>query len=208
METENPGRTMLAREAKRAALEHMESAARTVEDFNGVIGKWDKLDGNRERRERYHEPLFSAPLVEWGATLGNAVVPQPFGHPFWRQLLSGNFLDVIFDCPHELDEQVSSKGVSQCLRELNDNQKEVLYYWAIRQYSPQWIARFRGQSDRNILKVYDTLIKGIQKKLYERYAPRYFKDRPLTAAQKRFVEDYIAGKFKKKTAVIDSGESG
>ncbi len=75
-----PGRKMLKREIERAALARMEDAARTVEDFEQVIARWNHLDENRERRERDHEPLFSAPLIEWSGTLGNAVVPVPFNH--------------------------------------------------------------------------------------------------------------------------------
>jgi DNA-directed RNA polymerase specialized sigma24 family protein len=50
---------------------------------------------------------------------------------------------------------------------LNDNQKEILYLRVIRQWSPQKIAAMRGQTDRNIRKVYDTLINGLRKKLKE-----------------------------------------
>ena len=46
---------LLKREIKQMALTRTEDAARTENDFNGVIELWDKLDDNRERKERDHE---------------------------------------------------------------------------------------------------------------------------------------------------------
>ena len=46
---------MLHREARALALRRIEESARTEEDFREVIRWWDKLDSNRERRERDHE---------------------------------------------------------------------------------------------------------------------------------------------------------
>ena len=45
----------LQRELRAEALARLEHAARTPEDFQKVIAWWDKLDANRERKERYHE---------------------------------------------------------------------------------------------------------------------------------------------------------
>lgn len=208
MEQETSARKWLSRASQREALRRMEDAARTEEQFAEVIKQWDHIDENRERKERDHETLHTEPLLEWGATLGNAIIPQPFNHPFWRQLLNGSFLDVIFDCPYEMHEQTTSRPVFDLLQTLNENQIEVLYYWAIRQWSPQRIANLRGQTDRNILKVYATLIGGLRKKMYKRLAPRFDARLPLTVAQKRFVQDYRAGRLitsKKKTALDGSG---
>ena len=205
------GRERLKREIERAALTLMEDAARNKDDFRKVVREWDRLDRNNERRWGRHEiGRPSAEMLHWdkrdendekGVLKGwlDTVIPAPLDHAWWRQLLAGNFLDVIFDCPHEMHEQTTSRSVFDILQTLNDNQKEVLYYWAIRQESPRQIAKRRGQTDRNIRKVYDTLITRIRGKLYERLSPRYFTDAPLTAAQRRFVADYIAGKFEKES---------
>ena len=48
-------KTMLHREARALAISRLEESARTEEEFANVISWWDKLDDNRERRERYHE---------------------------------------------------------------------------------------------------------------------------------------------------------
>ncbi len=203
-------RKKLRREMEREALTRLEDAARTEDDFKAVVREWNRLDKNNRRRCRRREVgRPNAEMLHWDTVdesgeVGrlkerlDTVIPAPLNHAFWRQLLAGNFLDVIFDCPFEMHEQTSSECVSQYLYELNDNQKEVLYYWAIRQESPQQIAKRRGQTDRNILKVYDTLITGLREKMYNRLSPRYFFGDALTVAQKQFVADYIAGRFKKK----------
>ena len=51
--TESDG-DMLHREARTLALRRIEESARTEDDFQKVIEWWDKLDENRERRERDH----------------------------------------------------------------------------------------------------------------------------------------------------------
>ena len=49
------GKKKLKRELRKEALTRMEEAARTEADFEKVTQAWDKLDANRERKERYHE---------------------------------------------------------------------------------------------------------------------------------------------------------
>ena len=51
---EEPERKKLKRELRAEALARLEDSARTQRDFENVIAWWDKLDANRERRERYH----------------------------------------------------------------------------------------------------------------------------------------------------------
>ena len=48
-------RKKLKREIEREALARMEDAARNKDDFEKVTAEWDRLDSNRERRERWHE---------------------------------------------------------------------------------------------------------------------------------------------------------
>lgn len=47
----------LKREIQAEAIRRLEEAARTEADFSVVISEWDRLDRNRERRERDHENL-------------------------------------------------------------------------------------------------------------------------------------------------------
>ena len=47
----------LKREMRAEAIRRLEEAARTEKDFRDVVEEWNKLDRNRERRERDHENL-------------------------------------------------------------------------------------------------------------------------------------------------------
>ena len=47
----------LRQQMDETAVERISLAARTETDFSVVIGEMDRLDRNRERRERYHENL-------------------------------------------------------------------------------------------------------------------------------------------------------
>jgi len=160
------------REVRREALTRIEDSARTQADFENVVQTWDKLHENRERKERYHELPFSTVAktekeLNERTYLSETVFPQPIKHRLWRQLMSGYFLDVIFDCPYEIDDLVSDEKVSNALESPNGNQKEVLYFILIRNWSPQKIADFRGQTDRNIRRIYDTAIREYTPKIKE-----------------------------------------
>lgn len=227
MDVESPAKKQLVRDVKRAALRRQEDAARTLADYKSVVKEWNRINRNQWKRwERHEIGRPNAPMLHWdregeGEEKGrmrmwlDTVIPAPLEHEWWRQLLSGDFLDVIHDCPYEMHELTTSRPVSDILKTLNENQLEVLYYRVIRQETPKQVAKRRGQSARNILKVYKGLITGLWKKLYDRLAPRYDAGLPLTAAQKQFVEDYRADrltigkpkpeKSKKKTAVDDNG---
>lgn len=158
------GLKMLKRETDRIALARLEDAARTVDEFKNVTQQWDKLDENRERKERYWEKLRPEELLIWETSV-ETIIPPPIDHVWWRQLFRGDFLDTIHDCPHEIQELTSSRPVYDFTKELDENHKEILYYWAIRQWTPQKIAAMRGQSDRNIRKVYNKMIEDIRRKI-------------------------------------------
>lgn len=77
-------RKQLVRDIKRAALDRMEDAARTVEDFQAVVKQWNHLDDNRERKERDHEIKRNEETIRLGYSNG-LIIPIPFLHPSWRQ---------------------------------------------------------------------------------------------------------------------------
>ena len=191
----------MKREADRIALLRQEDAARTLYDFENLVSTYNRLDENRERRERDHEIGRPQSYLMLDYT-GGAIIPTPIGHRYWKQLLNGNFLDVIFDCPYDIHELVSGRAVSELLKALKAGQKEVLYYWDVRQWKPQRIAALRGQTDRNILKLYAVMIEGLRYKLYMRLLPRFKESLPLTVSQQRFMENnkekYGEGKPKRK----------
>jgi hypothetical protein len=160
--------------------------------------QYDKLDGNRERKERFWEVMSYNDFGDDWRLRDETVIPQPLLHPWWRQLMRGDFLDVIHDCPQELHELVSSPAVSDQLRRLDENRKEILYYRVVRGWSAQRLAAFREQTDRNIRKVYDATIRKVRKWVYERLKPRYKNGLPLTIEQQKYCSDYEAGAFEKE----------
>ena len=58
---------------------------------------WNRLDANRERKERYHEIGRSVVPFEWGMSPDEIVIPAPIRNVFWKQILKGDFLDAIYD---------------------------------------------------------------------------------------------------------------
>ena len=154
---ETSTRKKLKRELEREALSRLEDAARTEEDFQNVITWWNRLDANRERKERYHEIGRSDVPLEWGMSPDEIVIPAPIQHVYQKQIQKGDFLDAVFNCPFEMHELVTDADISKAIFALKDVQKELLYQFAIRGYSCQMIASFRKQTDRNIRKIRDTM---------------------------------------------------
>lgn len=184
-------RKLLKRELRAQALKRLEDSARTVNDFKNVAAWWDRLDANRERRERYHEILRSnddIPL-EYGASADARCFPDALNNMLEKQNRRGDFLDAIFCCPYEINELVTEEYISSILFNLNEEQKFLLFLYAVRQYSSVKIAAIKGQSDRNIRKVRATMLNKIQKKLLPALDEKVRKQQSLTLREKRFLED-------------------
>jgi len=126
-EPEVAERLILKRDLRKAAIARMEAAARTQGDFEDVIDAWDKEDKNRERRERYHEVCRDDAEVpfEYNMSPDEIVIPAPIQSVYWQQMMKGEFLDVIFDCPYELQELVCDSNISQILSELSEKHKAL-----------------------------------------------------------------------------------
>lgn len=86
---EHHAKKLLRREVRQFALTRMEDAARTQGEFENIVAEWDKLDENRERKERYWEkcPLEKLTQQEEGR---DTVVPPSLDHIWWRQMMKGN----------------------------------------------------------------------------------------------------------------------
>lgn len=180
----------LWRDTQKEALARLEDSARTEEDFRNVQSWWDRLEANADRRYRYHVIGRSDIPLEWGAAPEEVILPEPIQSVFWKQITKGEFLDTIFDCPFEMQELVEDIDIAQSIHELKDVHKEVLYYSAIRQYSNQRIACIRKQTDRNILKVKNTILKKLRKELYTILCERQETQQPLYRREKEFLENY------------------
>ena len=179
-EDEHPNKTMLKRELRAIALKRLEDGARTVSDFEEVIKEWDHLDSNRERKERYHEigreNLDSkkdvAPLA--------IVIPAPINHAYWRQLMKGDFIDIISNCPYEMYNSLSDEDYSKIIYDLKDDHKELIYFLYLRDFTTNQLAALRNQSDRNIRDVRSTILGQIEKKVLMILVDRQEEDFPFT----------------------------
>ena len=103
----------LKREIRAEAVRRLEEAARTESDFLTVVDEWNKLDRNRERRERDHENLRGDVPLEFQAVPEPRIAPLWMNLPRFRQLCQGNFLDIIFSCPYELHELTANRFLSK-----------------------------------------------------------------------------------------------
>lgn len=178
----------LKRELQAEALARLENSARTDKDFEEIVKWYDRLDANRERKERYHEICRgdNVPL-EYNADDNGLYFPRSNNKYLWKQIQKGDFTEAIYDCPHELQELVTEPYISEIIDGLAAEQKEILYY-IVKGFSPSKIARIRGQTDRNIRKVRNTALKQIRKKIYDYLISH--NEHSMTLREKQFVENY------------------
>ena len=188
---EEPERKKLKRELRAEALARLEDAARTQRDFEKVIAWWDKLDANRERRERYHELSRSGDDVplDYGASANELFFPDTLNDVLEKQIRKGAFIDSIFYCPYDIHELVTEEYLSEILLELKEDHKELLFLWAVRLFSSTRIAAIRQQSDRNIRKVRNTMMKKIRKELLSALTDKAEKQQSMTLMEKAFLSD-------------------
>lgn len=183
-------RTLLKRELAQMALERLESSTRTEEDFRNVVSHWDRLDSNRERRERYHEVGRGDVPLDWEAVPDPILIPNRNNKPIWKQIRKGEFLDAIFNCPFEMHELIEDADLSWIIRELKPEHKELLFYLVINQLSTVQVGAIREQSDRNIRKVWKTVEKKIRKSYYAALSDRTAHDIPITERERAFLAEF------------------
>lgn len=190
---------MLHREARTLAIRRIEESARTESDFENVLYWWDKLDENRERRERDHEIGRSSVPLEWGAdelylSDRNFSSLPSYDMILRRLLLAGDFLDFIFDHSKTIHELVSDADLSKILKELKPHLKNMLYYLFLRDYSTTEYAESIGQSDRNIRGIRETALKKIRKLYGGILTYRKENSLPMTLDEKYFLENGVQKK--------------
>ncbi len=192
---------MLHREARALAIQRIEESARTEADFENVLYWWDKLDANRERKERDHEIGRSTVPLEWGADEWYLSTRPSYDMVLKRLMLAGDFLDFIFDSLETLHELVTDIDLSEILQELKPHLKNMLYYLFLRDYSTAEYAESIGQTDRNIRGIRETALKKIRR-LYGGILTYRKENRlPMTIDEKYFLENGV--RKKKNTRQLD-----
>lgn len=102
---------------------------------------------------------------------------------------------------------MTDEDISRAIFELKDVQKELLYQLAIKGYSCQLIAAFRVQTDRNIRKIRDTMLKKLRKSFMQALQNRVDNHISLAKAEQIFYDTYrtlITDKKNKKTKEISN----
>ena len=191
-EVVTPKKKQLQRDIKAAALERLEQAAKTPEDFKVIIKRWDNLDENRERKERYWEICRNNedfPL-EWCEASWGTVFPKNLNTITAKQIRNGDFIDVIFDNPYDIHELVTEDYLCKILKGLKDEHKELLYLLAIKGYSTKEIEKIQGKSDRAVRYMRETVFNKIRKEAYKFLTSEQGKNHDMTLAEKKFVENY------------------
>ena len=84
----------------------------------------------------------------------------------YRQLSRGNFLDYLADCPYEMHDLTSRAYLRKIIAGMKEDHKEIFFFLYLRQYTPQHLAMIRGQTDRNIRKMRDVLLRKVRRKVY------------------------------------------
>ena len=184
-------RKKLKRELEAEALKRLEDAARTEEDFRNVVAWWDRLDANRERRERYHEISRSGdglPL-EYGESEAETLYSGTIRGMLMKQIRKGDFIETIFFRPEDIHELVTERYMWHCLRMLKPDQKELMFQKAVLLYSTADIGGLRGQTDRNIRKVWNTLLKKLRKDVLTGLRFKLKAGEPFTLEEKAFLAE-------------------
>ena len=104
-----------------------------------------------------------------------------------RQLMKGDFIDIISNCPYEMHNSLSDEDYSKIIYDLKDNHKELIYFLYLRDFTTNQLAAMRNKSDRNIRGVRSTVLGQIEKKVLLVLADRQGQDFPFTGEERDFL---------------------
>ena len=180
------------------SVERRTQVAQTAAEFDELIKELDRLDRNRERRERYHEILQEEYIPGGEEFYSNRIFPADLDSPESKLILRGMFLDLFYNCPYEMHQLTADPFLSRIVDELSDLHKETLYLLSLQYLSTSQLAHMRDQSDRNIRKLRDSYTKKLQKQLYGHLLQKKQSGAGLTFREKEFLTQY-------ELALEDSG---
>ncbi len=160
-------RKRIAQSVRKEALHRLELSARTTAEFQTLVHWYDHEEQSRMRRERRYEILRGEGLLEYDALTDGDILPISMSQPTFRQICRGEFDDYLANCLFEMHNLTDRAHIRKIVKNLKLDHKEIMYFLGIRLYSTQKLADLRGQSERNIRKVRDTVRRRIHRKLYE-----------------------------------------
>ena len=193
--------TLLA-QLDEVSVERRTQVAQTQAEFDELIKELDRLDRNRERRERYHEILQEEYIPGGEELYSGRIFPSALDSTESKLILRGMFLDLFYNCPYEMHQLTADPFLSQIVNELSDLHKETLYLLSLQYLSTSQLAHMRDQSDRNIRKLRDNYTKKLQKQLYGHLLQKKQSGVGLSFRGKEFLTQYELALKESSTANV------
>lgn len=141
-------RRRIAQSVREEALRRLELSARTISDFQALVGWYDREEQSRMRRERRYESLWGDVPWEYNALSEGDILPMSMSQPTFRQICRGEFDDYLANCLFEMHDLTDRAHIRKIVKNLKLDHKEIVYFLCIRLYSTQKLAELRGQSER------------------------------------------------------------
>jgi DNA-directed RNA polymerase specialized sigma24 family protein len=167
----------LIRDVRREEMIRIEEAARSEEDFDSVIKDWDKLDANRERRERYHEQSLTSEMFDWDI--------------FYRQVRNDkDIINGLSTCICQMHVLADDHDLSRLINKATNKQKSVFFSRVIVGCPTRKISDCYGMTDRNVRKLLDLMLDNIRTEFHAVLENRRKNNLPMLAEHERFLDTY------------------
>jgi len=187
-------RKRIAQSVREEALRRLELSARTVSEFQVLVDCYDREEQSRMRRERRYEALRGNVPLESGAVPEGHLFPRSLSQPNFRQICRGEFDDYLCSCLFVMHDLTDRAHLREIVMNLKLDHKEILFFLGIRLYPTQKLATLRGQTERNIRKVRDTVRKRIHRKLYTALMELQNNGDELIHLEQNFLRTYTPSK--------------
>ena len=183
-------RKRIAQSVREEALRRLELSARTTQDYMTVVFWYDREEQSRMRKERRYESLRGDIPLECDALPEAEIVPHSMSRPTFRQICRGEYDDYLANCLFTMHDLTDKSYLRRIIYDLKLDHKEIVYFLGIRLYPTKKLAALRGQSERNIRKVRDTVRRKIQKKAYDILTRKQEHHDDLTHQEQKFLKAY------------------
>ena len=183
-------RKRVAQSVREEALRRLELSARTAAEFQSIVNWYDREEQSRMRKERRYESLRGDTPVEYLAPADGDIVPHSMSCPTFRQICRGEFDDLLCNCLFRMHDLTDRAHLRKIILGLKLDYKEIIFFLGIRLYSTKLLADLRGQTERNIRKVRETVQRKIHKKLFAALTELAKENRKLTHQEQAFLKEY------------------
>ena len=144
-------RELLIQKLKIEAMERLESAVRTEDDFAFVVKRWDEVQKRRERRDWGKQMLLSNEMFDWTVFDGERGMRG-----------EDDILSMIFCCPCQMHELMDDPDLSRLMKKATDKQKAVFFPMFFKNCTAQKIAVCHEMTERNVQKLVNLMIDNIR----------------------------------------------